>query len=356
VDLSEIYKDYLSNWRSRSIFIIDYQTAERRDKSAVLNFITMSVEMKMSSSNISSAPASMIRYEDELRRRLEKLSRTYDLTTMKIFIVVECIGEELVCSTFNSDRKIKWETFLNRKEACRFDLSKHEKNKLRYQDFLENVSREDQGKEFHSAMITYFHEKGATDAFGQVSNLESSESSFCNHMCYLFERKLSTWFESFEAVAVKLTGHVKVSNFVRVLSGQVDALCHRDGFMYAINIKVTGMDTPRPLDLAEMCLYKSLVIQNGLCDPDNLKLCLLTLHLTAVKPILRMWEYTPTHEMEQSIREADVDKLIDAGKLSQYHEFWKDNVHLLPAPVISERSSIHGGSTIADEPPRYRYK
>lgn len=282
---------------------------------------------------------SLIRYEDELRRRLEKLSRTYDLTTMKIFIVVECIGEGLVCSTYNPDQKARWESFMSRKEACRLDLSKHEKSRMRYHDFLQNVSREEQGKDFHSSMMRYFHERGAADAFGQVSEAKKDDDSFCNHICHLFERKLDTWFQSFEAVAMKLTGHVKVSNFVRVLTGQVDALCHRDDFMYAINIKVTGMDTPRPLDLAELCLYKALVIQNGLCDPDFLKLCLLTLHLTDEKPILRFWEYTPTDEMEQAIREADVDKLIDAGKLSQYHEFWKDNVHLLPV------SSMYSGSS-----------
>ena len=46
----------------------------------------------MSNVSIPSA-ASMIRYDDELKRRLEKLSRTYDLTTMKIFICVECLGK-----------------------------------------------------------------------------------------------------------------------------------------------------------------------------------------------------------------------------------------------------------------------
>ncbi|OWF44995.1 uncharacterized protein LOC110457565 isoform X2 [Mizuhopecten yessoensis] len=283
----------------------------------------------------------LIRYEDELRRRLEKLSRTYDLTTMKIFVVVECVGEELVCSTYSPDQRDRWGSFLARREACRLDLSKHVKNRSRYQDFLQNVSREEQGKDFHSAVIRYFHGKGATDAFGQVTQINST-FSFCNHICQLFERKLDTWFQSCEAVAVKLTGHVKVSNFVRVMTGQIDALCHRDEYMFAINIKVTGMNTPRPLDLAEMCLYKALVIQNGLCDPDLLKLCLLTLHLTEEKPILRFWEYTPTDEMEQAIREADVDRLIDAGKLSQHHEFWKGNVHLLPVSSMYSGSSREG--------------
>ena len=42
---------------------------------------------------MSTSTTSLIRYDDEIKRRLEKLSRTYDLTTMKIFIAVECLGE-----------------------------------------------------------------------------------------------------------------------------------------------------------------------------------------------------------------------------------------------------------------------
>ena len=43
-----------------------------------------------------SEKVSLIRYDDELKRRLEKLSRTYDLTTMKIFICVECLGMAII--------------------------------------------------------------------------------------------------------------------------------------------------------------------------------------------------------------------------------------------------------------------
>lgn len=291
----------------------------------------------------------LMRYEDEFKRRLQKLSRTYDLTTMKIFIVVECLGDSRVCSTYNPEKRGNWDTFLLRKEACRLDLSKHEKNRQNYIEFLTNIPREEQGKQFITALTSYFYSKGAEDAFGQAKKFDQEEvnGTFCGHLCRLFERKINSWFETFEAVAVKLTGHVKVSNFVRVLSGQIDALCHKDGCMYAIAFKVTGMDTPRPLDLAELCLYKSLIIQNGLADPENLKMCLLTLHITPEKPILRLWEYSPTAEMEDSIREADIDRLIDAGKLSQYHEFWKENVHVVPAQVVTERSNY--GSSRGDE-------
>lgn len=293
--------------------------------------------------------SSVIRYEDELKRRLQKLSRTYDLTTMKIFIVVECLGDGRVCSTYNPEKRNKWDSFLRRREACRLDLDKHEKNRQDYTEFLTNIPREEQGKQFVSALTSHFYSKGAEDAFGQAKKYDQEEISatFCGHLCRLFERKINTWFQTFEAVAVKLTGHVKVSNFVRVLSGQVDALCRKDGCMYAVAFKVTGMDTPRPLDLAELCLYKSLVIQNGLADPENLKMCILALHLTAEKPILRLWEYSPSVEMEDSIREADIDKLIDAGKLSQHHEFWRENVHIVQASVMTERSTY--GSSRGDE-------
>ena len=230
--------------------------------------------------------------------------------------------------TYNSVKKTRWESFLLRKEACRLDLNKHEKNKSRYSEFLKNVSREHQGQQFYSAMLQFLKSKGAEDSFNQL-NAKTSEtnSSFCGNLCRLFERKIESWFETFEAVAVKLTGHVKVSNFVRVLAGQIDALSSKDGKIIAVNVKVTGLDTPRPLDIAELAMCKILLIQNGLADPANVKTCLLILHLTDERPILRLWEYTPTAEMEKAIREADIDKLIDAGKLSQYHEFWKDNVH-----------------------------
>lgn len=238
-------------------------------------------------------------------------------------------GEDLVTCTYNASKKGRWETFLQRKEACRLDLHKHEKNRTKYREFLNNVSREHQGQQFYNAMLTLMKDKGAEDSFKQLGSKvnEHGDVSFCTNLCRLFERKIESWFETFEAVGVKLTGHVKVSNFVRVLAGQVDALCCKGGITYAINIKVTGLDTPRPLDVAELQMCKILVIQNGLSVPSNLRLCLLVLHLTEERPILRLWEYTPTTEMDNSIKEADIDKLIDAGKLSQFHEFWRDNVH-----------------------------
>ena len=39
--------------------------------------------------------------DEELKRRLEKLSRSYDLTTMKIFMTVEALGENNVYSTYD---------------------------------------------------------------------------------------------------------------------------------------------------------------------------------------------------------------------------------------------------------------
>lgn len=276
-----------------------------------------------------SLTTSLIRYDNELKRRLEKLARTYDLTTMKIFIAVECLGEELVMSTYNSAKKARWEPFLNRKEACRLDLQKHEKNRNHYMEFLKNVSHEHQGQQFYTALLKLLKQKGAVDMFQQLNTKsnDTSELSFCGILCRLFERKIESWFETFEAVAIKLTGHIKVSNFVRLLTGQVDFLCCKDGKTYAVNIKVMSQDTPRPLDVAELAMCKILIIQNGLANPTNLLMYLLVLHLTEERPILRLWEYLPTKEMEVAICEADIDKLIDAGKLSQYHEFWKDNVH-----------------------------
>ncbi|XP_048771062.1 uncharacterized protein LOC125677132 [Ostrea edulis] len=291
--------------------------------------------------------SSVLHYEDELKRRLEKLSRIYDFSTMKIFMTVESLGEDRVCATYDPTRRDCWESFLNRKEACRLDLSKHEKIRLKYQDFLHSVTREEQGKKFHTSMMSLFYRNGAADAFGQVKEMGSdSLSGFCNHLSRLFEKKICTWFDGFEAAAVKLTGHVKVSNFVRVLSGQVDALCQRDGCMCAVAVKVTGMDTLRPLDLAELAFCKTLIVQNGLADPHSLKMCVLCLHLTSEKPILRLWEYTPTEEMDHSIAEADIDSMIDSGRLSQYHEFWRKNVHLPPAGYVSDKStqSMYGSS------------
>ena len=291
---------------------------------------------------MSIASSSLIRYEDELKRRLEKLSRVYDFGTMKIFMAVECLGEEKVCSTFDAAKRVKWDTFLTRKEACRLDLQKHEKIRLKYQDFLLNIPREEQGKQFHEATVALFRKNGASDPFSHTLYQAEEDLSinFCGHLCRLFERKITSWFDAFDAVSVKLTGHVKVSNFVRVLSGQIDALCQKDGYMYCVIIKVTGMDTPRPLDLAELSFCKTLIVQNGLAEPNNLRLCLLTLHLTSEKPILRLWEYQPTTEMDEAIAEADIDKMIDAGKLSQHHEFWTDNVHIPNVSYVHDTSTF----------------
>ena len=273
----------------------------------------------------------LMHYEDELKRRLEKLSRNYDLATMKIFIAVETLGESLVYSTYNPERKNKWEFFLTRREACRLDLNRHEKTREKYQHFLYNTPREEQGRQFHSAVLKMMRSKGAVDMFRTLKsqNDYDIDSSFCGHLCKLFDRKIETWFETFDALAVNLTAHVKVSHFVRLLTGQIDVLGRRDGYMHLFNIKVTGQETPRPLDIAELCMAKIMVIQNGLADPDKVRLSLLICHLHEERPVLRLWEYDPSDEMEVSIREADIDKLIDAGKLSQYHEFWKSNVHLI---------------------------
>lgn len=163
----------------------------------------------------------------------------------------------------------------------------------------------------------------------RVSSLEVKDilegSAFCLHLTHLFETKLGEWFDSFQAVAVQLTAHVKVSGLVRVLGGQVDALCTRHGRLHALVVKVTAQDTPRPLDVAELCLTKVLVIQNGLALPEDVGLALLMLHLHAARPVLRLWLVTPSPEMETSIRLADVDDMIDAGRLSQHHELWPAN-------------------------------
>ena len=68
----------------------------------------------MSSVSIPSA-TSMIRYDDELKRRLEKLSRTYDLTTMKIFICVECLGEYFASERY---RKLRVASSVNKPTKC----------------------------------------------------------------------------------------------------------------------------------------------------------------------------------------------------------------------------------------------
>ncbi|GFO12342.1 hypothetical protein PoB_003884700 [Plakobranchus ocellatus] len=287
-----------------------------------------------------------LRHDNELRMRLDKLSRTYDLTTMKIFMTVEALGENNVYSVYDPERRSNWESFLVRREACRLDLTRHEKTRERYDHFLSSVGREEQGRQFFHSMIGLLMTKGALDVSrhpnsnskvmkGITSSSNNNistkyqhdlENSFCGHLCRLFERKLDSWFDAFEAVNVRLTAHVKVSNFVRVLTGQVDALCRRRGFLYAINVKVTGMTTPRPLDLMEMCMVKAMVIQNGLAAPDQVVLCMLACHLGTDRPVLRLWEYRPTLIMDNAIKEADIDRMIDAGRASQYHELWGKSV------------------------------
>lgn len=267
--------------------------------------------------------------DEELKRRLEKLSRNYDLTTMKIFMTVEALGESNVYSTYDLEKKSNWSSFLPRREACRLDLTHHDKTRERYLSFLREVGREQQGKEFYHAMLALLINKGAVDLFPSSNSSNDSsynEASFCSHFCKLFDKKFETWFDSFQAVNVKLTAHVKVSNFVRVLTGQVDLLCRKQGTLYAVNVKVTGMAAPRPLDVNELGLVKAMVIQNGLAPPEQVTCALLVCHLGEDRPVLRLWEYRPTAEMDNAIRMADIDSMIDAGKLSQFHELWRDNV------------------------------
>ncbi|XP_005091195.1 uncharacterized protein LOC101851849 [Aplysia californica] len=267
--------------------------------------------------------------DDELKRRLEKLSRSYDLTTMKIFMTVEALGEANVYSTYDLEKKVKWDPFLTRREACRLDLTHHDKTREKYQHFLNTVGREQQGKQFYHSMMTLLREKGVVDLFPHNNygkHSDELDNSFCGHFCKLFDRKFETWFDSFQAINIRLTAHVKVSNFVRVLTGQVDLLCRKDGILYAINVKVTGMASPRPMDVNELCLVKAMVIQNGLAAPDRVICALLVCHLGDDRPVLRLWEYKPTTEMDRAIRMADIDNMIDAGKLTQFHEMWKENV------------------------------
>ncbi|XP_050390715.1 uncharacterized protein LOC126809891 [Patella vulgata] len=268
-------------------------------------------------------------YEGELKRRLEKLSRVYDMATMKIFIAVEAVGENLMYNTYSKEKQHRWEFFITRREACRLDLDKHDRTREKYLYFLLHIPAEIQGQQFHSAMLSQLHSRGALDAFHYLTftKEEDAAASFCGYLCRLFARKIETWFDSFEALAIQLTAHVKVSNMVRVLSGQIDALCRRKGKLHVMNIKSTGLSTPRPLDIAELCLAKCMAIQNGLASPNELRLTVLICHFTNDRPILRLWEYRPSEEMERAIREADIDKMIDAGKLTQYHEYWKGNVH-----------------------------
>ena len=73
---------------------------------------------------------------EELRRRLEKLSRNYDVDTMKVFMVVEALGERSLHAVYSEQRKLKWQSFLQRREACRLDLARHETTRERYHQFL----------------------------------------------------------------------------------------------------------------------------------------------------------------------------------------------------------------------------
>ncbi|KAK7108656.1 uncharacterized protein [Littorina saxatilis] len=350
---------------------------------------------------------------EELKKRLEKLSRNYDTDTMKVFLVVESLGEESLRSVYNPERRPKWQSFLQRLEACRLDLTRHEKTRERYQEFLEEVGKEEQSRQWFMAVLKLLNRLGAEDTFDYITThsyehehkhylprhfdkqhhfyhrmtyrkrlidlvphaiehhfhrhdehqplkervtrvLNNEEgalvrgeetiipditavdrsqrfgpgerTTFCDHLAKLFERKIETWFDGFQAVAVRLTAHVKVSGLVRVLSGKVHALATRKGRLHALVVKVTAQDTPRPLDVAELCLTKIMLIQNGLALPEELALDLLCLHLHPARPVLRLWSFTPSKEMEAAIRKADMDEMIDAAGLSQCHEMWPDNV------------------------------
>ncbi|CAL1527201.1 unnamed protein product [Lymnaea stagnalis] len=256
---------------------------------------------------------------------------------MKVYMTTLALGQDNLTSVYDPsvERKELWESFLIRKEACRLDLTRHEKTREKYHHFLTQIGREEQGKQFFHAMIMLLKSKGAVDIFKHTNprHYPDLESTFCGHLCRLFEQKIGTWFDSFEAVNVRLTAHVKVANLVRVLSGQVDLICRKAGMLHAVNIKVTGMPTPRPMDVNELCLVKAMVIQNGLAHPDAMSCCLLVCHLGEDRPVLRLWEYRPTKAMDAAIREADVDNMIEAGKLSKLHEMWPQNV--LPPGMAS---------------------
>ncbi|XP_064595698.1 uncharacterized protein LOC135462215 [Liolophura sinensis] len=285
--------------------------------------------------------------ESMIRRRLEKLVRTCDSLTMKIFITIECFGEDMVNAHYSADRKALWEEFLDRKEACRLDINGHDKLKEKYDNFFK-LPIDDAGKAIHEAICTLLHSKGAADCFRQISPNNAAEHTkgpsrtFSKHLARMFEKKLDTWFSSFDAVAVKLSGHVKVSGFVRVLSGQLDMLATRNGFTYIVDIKSTSLDSPKPMDVVHLCLLKMLAIQNGLEDPNNVRLALLILHLHPARPVLRLWEYDPTVSMERALREGDIDKLIEAGRKSEHHELWKCNA-VIVAPKHMVNNLIKTG-------------
>lgn len=74
-----------------------------------------------------------------LHQRLEKLARQYDVETMKVFMVVEALGEKNLHAVYSPDRKLRWQNFLSRQEACRLDLGKHERTRECYHKFLHEV-------------------------------------------------------------------------------------------------------------------------------------------------------------------------------------------------------------------------
>uniref|UniRef100_A0A2C9LDM1 Uncharacterized protein n=1 Tax=Biomphalaria glabrata TaxID=6526 RepID=A0A2C9LDM1_BIOGL len=291
--------------------------------------IFMAVE-SLGDNNVYSTYTPVWHHDQTLQKRLDKLSDEYDTETLKVYMATLALGQETISHVYDPaiERRELWETFLIRREACRLDLARHEKLKEKYHQFLTEVGREEQGKQFFHSIIALLKSKGAVDIFRQTSSkyFPDLESTFCGLLCKLFDKKLESWFDNFEAVNVRLTAHVKVSNLVRVLTGQVDLICRKGGILYAINVKVTGMPTPRPMDVNELCLVKAMVIQNGLADPDAMICGLLVCHLGEDRPVLRLWEYRPTRAMDIAIQEADVDNMIEAGKHSKLHELWPQNV------------------------------
>lgn len=66
-------------------------------------------------------------YEDEIKKCFEKLLRIYDFLIMKIFMIVELLGEDRVCVMYNFDKRECWGIFLFWKEVCCLDFNKYEK-------------------------------------------------------------------------------------------------------------------------------------------------------------------------------------------------------------------------------------
>lgn len=61
------------------------------------------------------------------------------METMKVFMVVEALGEDSVHAVYSASCRSKWQSFLSRQEACRLDLSRHDRTRERYQQFLNKV-------------------------------------------------------------------------------------------------------------------------------------------------------------------------------------------------------------------------